>query len=83
MRITICLILVTISSAVGLAQETQPTEIRLIARADDMGVAQGINEGCITAYKEGIVRSAEAIKGIPGELPADEIERLACGVTHR
>jgi len=56
------------------AQDTQPTEIRLIARADDMGVAQGINEGCITAYKEGIVRSAEVI--VPGPWFLDAVRLL-------
>jgi predicted glycoside hydrolase/deacetylase ChbG (UPF0249 family) len=56
------------------AQDTQPTEIRLIARADDMGVAQGINEACVAAYKEGIVRSAEVI--VPGPWFLDAVRLL-------
>lgn len=39
-------------------------EIRLIVRADDMGVCRAANEACIKAYREGIVRSVEVI--VPG-----------------
>jgi predicted glycoside hydrolase/deacetylase ChbG (UPF0249 family) len=46
------------------------SEIRLIARADDMGVAQSINEGCIAAYKKGIVTSVEVIVNGPWFLDA-------------
>lgn len=35
--------------------------IELLVRADDMGVAQAVNEACIAAYREGIVRSVEVI----------------------
>src|SRR4029079_14417989 len=69
----IALILALSSCLLGTiarAQDSQPTEIRLIARADDMGVAQGINEACVAAYKEGIVRSAEVIGPGPWFLDA-------------
>lgn len=58
------------------ADEPAParTEIRLIARADDMGAAQGINEGCIASYKDGIVRSAEVI--VPGPWFLDAVRLL-------
>src|SRR5436190_6599021 len=39
-------------------------EIRLLVRADDMGVAQSVNEACIKSHKEGIVKSVEVI--VPG-----------------
>jgi chitin disaccharide deacetylase len=53
---------------------TQPTEIRLIVRGDDMGAAQAINEGCIEAYKNGIVRSVEVI--VPGPWFLDAVRLL-------
>ncbi len=42
----------------------QETEIRLLVRADDMGVAHGVNEACIRSFREGIARSVEVI--VPG-----------------
>jgi len=39
-------------------------EIRLLVRADDMGVAQAIDEACIKTCREGIARSVEVI--VPG-----------------
>jgi len=51
-------------SAIALAQDPpNPTngEIRLIVRADDMGVCRTANEACIKAYREGIARSVEVI----------------------
>src|SRR4051812_28107138 len=74
MRIALTLILLTLLAGVAPAQETQPTHIRLIARADDMGAAQGINEGCIKAYKDGIVRAAEVI--VPGPWFLDAVRLL-------
>jgi chitin disaccharide deacetylase len=50
------------------------TEIRLIARADDMGAGQAINEACIQAYTEGIVRSVEVI--VPGPWFLDAVRLL-------
>jgi predicted glycoside hydrolase/deacetylase ChbG (UPF0249 family) len=49
-------------------------EVRVIVRGDDMGVAQAINEACIKAYREGIVRSVEVI--VPGAWFLDAV-RLA------
>jgi CubicO group peptidase (beta-lactamase class C family)/predicted glycoside hydrolase/deacetylase ChbG (UPF0249 family) len=63
---------------VGHAGLTRPAanegEIRLLARADDMGVAQSVNEACIKSYKEGIVRSAEVI--VPGPWFLDAVRLL-------
>ena len=39
-------------------------EIRLLARADDMGSSHGANVGCLRTFREGIVRSVEVI--VPG-----------------
>lgn len=59
----------------GAAQQAKsPTGIRLIARADDMGVAQAINEGCIQAFQDGIVRSVELV--VPGPWFLDAVRLL-------
>jgi chitin disaccharide deacetylase len=76
-RTTIIAILVALLPSVALpepAGEKPTTEIRLIARADDMGAAQAINEGCIEAYKSGIVRSVEVI--VPGPWFLDAVRLL-------
>jgi chitin disaccharide deacetylase len=52
----------------------QEKEIRLLVRADDMGVALGVNEACIRACKEGIARSVEVI--VPGPWFLDAVRRL-------
>jgi hypothetical protein len=49
-------------------------KIRLLVRADDMGVAQSVNEACIEAHKEGIVRSVEVI--VPGPWFLDAVRLL-------
>src|SRR5215471_18481993 len=49
-------------------------EIRLLVRADDMGVALGVNEACIRSVKEGIARSVEVI--VPGPWFLDAVRRL-------
>lgn len=51
-----------------------PTEIRLLVRADDMGAAQSINEGCIEACNAGIARSVEVI--VPGPWFLDAVRLL-------
>lgn len=52
-----------------------PSErIQLLVRADDLGVAQGINEAAIEAYEKGIVRSVEVIA--PGPWFLDAVRRL-------
>ena len=55
-------------------QTTQEGEIRLLVRADDMGVAQSVNEACIKSYKEGIVKSVEVI--VPGPWFLDAVRLL-------
>ena len=40
--------------------------IELLVRADDMGVAQSINEACLESFQQGIARSVEVI--VPGPL---------------
>lgn len=63
---------------VGRAVENasaRPTRtVRLIIRADDMGVAQAVNEACIQSYKNGIARSIEVI--VPGPWYLDAVRLL-------
>jgi predicted glycoside hydrolase/deacetylase ChbG (UPF0249 family) len=51
-----------------------PEPTRLLVRGDDMGVAQSINEACIQAYREGLVRSVEVI--VPGAWFLDAVRLL-------
>jgi predicted glycoside hydrolase/deacetylase ChbG (UPF0249 family) len=53
---------------------TQEGEIRLLVRADDMGVAQSVNEACIKSYKDGVVKSIEII--VPGPWFLDAVRLL-------
>ena len=50
-------------------------EIRVAFKADDMGAAQGINEGTIRAYREGVVTSTDVI--VPGPWFLDAARLLA------
>jgi chitin disaccharide deacetylase len=43
-------------------------------RADDMGVALGVNEACVRACKDGIARSVEVI--VPDPWFRDAVQRL-------
>jgi CubicO group peptidase (beta-lactamase class C family)/predicted glycoside hydrolase/deacetylase ChbG (UPF0249 family) len=66
-----------LSQLTGHAGATRPEregEIRLLVRADDMGVAQSVNEACIRSYKEGIARSVEVI--VPGPWFLDAVRLL-------
>ena len=49
-------------------------EISLLVRADDMGVAQSVNEACIKSCREGIARSVEVI--VPGPWFLDAVRLL-------
>jgi predicted glycoside hydrolase/deacetylase ChbG (UPF0249 family) len=57
-----------------LTLQDKPAEIRLLVRADDMGVALGVNEACIRSVKDGIARSVEVI--VPGPWFLDAVKRL-------
>ena len=48
--------------------------VRLLVRADDMGVAQAVNEACIESYRRGIARSVEVI--VPGPWFLDAVRLL-------
>ena len=48
--------------------------IRVLVRADDMGVALSVNEACIRTCTEGIVRSVEVL--VPGPWFLDAVQRL-------
>jgi predicted glycoside hydrolase/deacetylase ChbG (UPF0249 family) len=60
--------------ALALLAQESPAEIRLLVRADDMGVALGANEACIRSCREGIARSVEVI--VPGSWFPDAVQRL-------
>lgn len=64
------------SAGHGSASEGKPAggEVRLLVRGDDMGVAQAVNEACIKAYRDGIVRSVEVI--VPGPWFLDAVRLL-------
>ena len=64
----------TLLLSVALLLQEKPGEIRLLVRADDMGVALGVNEACIRACKDGIARSVEVI--VPGAWFLDAVRRL-------
>src|SRR6185503_15276390 len=66
-------VLFSIASAVG-AQQPAAGEIRLLVRADDMGVAQSVNEACVLAARDGIARSVEVI--VPGPWFLDAVRLL-------
>src|SRR5262245_64767970 len=65
---------VLLSASPALAQQGPDGEIRLLVRADDMGVAQSVNEACIKSCKEGIARSVEVI--VPGPWFLDAVRLL-------
>src|SRR5262249_15334330 len=58
----------------GGARPESSGEVRLLVRADDMGVAQAVNEACIRSYKDGIARSVEVI--VPGPWFLDAVRLL-------
>lgn len=62
------------SSQDAPAAAPAPTEIRLLVRADDMGAAQSVNEGCVEACTTGIARSVEVI--VPGPWFLDAVRLL-------
>jgi chitin disaccharide deacetylase len=69
------LLLVLIFTTVLARQEPlRDGKIRLLVRADDMGVAQAVNEACIKSYKDGIVKSVEVI--VPGPWFLDAVRLL-------
>jgi predicted glycoside hydrolase/deacetylase ChbG (UPF0249 family) len=72
----ICITLAAASLSIALAQQgpAQDGGIRMLVRADDMGVAQAVNEACIRSYKDGIVRSVEVI--VPGPWFLDAVRSL-------
>jgi chitin disaccharide deacetylase len=56
------------------AEPASTGQIRLLVRADDMGVTQAANEACIQCYRDGIVRSTEVI--VPGAWFLDAVRLL-------
>jgi hypothetical protein len=54
--------------------KTPSGETRLVVRADDMGACQAINEACVIAHRDGIVKSVEVI--VPGPWFLDAVRLL-------
>jgi predicted glycoside hydrolase/deacetylase ChbG (UPF0249 family) len=69
----LALVLFAGSTLLATSQD-KPDEIRLLVRADDMGIALGVNEACVRACKDGIARSVEVI--VPGSWFLDAVQRL-------
>ncbi|RUL87822.1 polysaccharide deacetylase family protein [Tautonia sociabilis] len=69
---------VILLASLGLAPAASPAreggEIRLLVRADDLGVAQAVNEASIRCCTEGIARSVEVI--VPGPWFLDAVRLL-------
>lgn len=57
---------------------------KLIVNADDFGYCEGVNQGIISAHKNGIVKSCTIMTGMPGFEQAVELLKenpeLGCGV---
>lgn len=57
---------------------------KLIINADDFGYCEGVNQGIISAHKNGVVNSCTIMSGMPGFEQAVELlkenEKLGCGV---
>jgi predicted glycoside hydrolase/deacetylase ChbG (UPF0249 family) len=75
-RIVLPLVLgyLSLAPAVIVQQVSDEGEIALLVRADDMGMAQAVNEACIHTFREGIVRSVEVI--VPGPWFLDAVKCL-------
>ena len=54
--------------------EESASEIRLLVRSDDMGVARAVNQACLESVTNGIARSIEVI--VPGPWFLDAVEML-------
>ena len=68
------LVVMAAASIVKAADAPADTKIRLLVRADDMGVAKGINDACIWSFKNGIARSVEVI--VPGSWFLDAVQQI-------
>jgi chitin disaccharide deacetylase len=62
------------SVTAAAAAEEGREMIELLVRGDDMGVGRSINQACIEAYRNGIVRSVEVI--VPGAWFLDAVALL-------
>ena len=76
MRTTLFCLLLSLACASAFAQvdPSARQDIRLVVRADDMGVAQAVNEACIQAYRDGIVTSVEIL--VPGPWFLDAVRLI-------
>lgn len=58
----------------AVSAQVPAKEIRLVVRADDMGMAQAVNEACIKCCKDGIATTVEVI--VPGPWFLDAVRLL-------
>ena len=74
-RTTVLALALSFVPAIAAAQApARAGDVRVVVRADDMGVAQSVNAATIDAYRNGIVRSAEVI--VPGPWFLDAVRLL-------
>ncbi len=57
-------------SILNITSAQESNEIRLLVRGDDIGMSHSINEACIAAYREGIMRTVEVMVPCPWFLEA-------------
>jgi chitin disaccharide deacetylase len=69
-----CLVAAGLIIGTTAAADLEESSIELLVRGDDMGVAQAVNEACIAAYRQGIVRSVEVM--VPGAWFPDAVRLL-------
>lgn len=62
------------ASCAAPAPAPEGGEIRLLVRADDMGVSHGMNQGCLRSVQSGIARSIEVI--VPGPWFSETVKML-------
>lgn len=73
-KVAVCAGLIGLSVVCLRSVAGESTAIELLVRADDLGVAQAVNEACIASYRQGIVRSVEVI--VPGAWFPDAVRLL-------
>ena len=57
-------------SILNITSAQESNEIRLLVRGDDIGMSHSVNEACIAAYREGIMRTVEVMVPCPWFLEA-------------
>jgi predicted glycoside hydrolase/deacetylase ChbG (UPF0249 family) len=69
----VLIVWIQLASALAGAQDRE-SEIRLLVRSDDMGVAHAVNQACLESVTKGIARSIEVI--VPGPWFLEAVQML-------